>query len=111
MYILHARIKIFKVRTTEWPELIVVTHPVDHPLQIHQPTLYDYIRDCVLFNVASLTKGLDEVTNKLVEEKEMYRGCQSPSAPRALANGNCAILKRRSVKDFDPTRFRNRTAI
>jgi hypothetical protein len=61
MYTLH--VKNQDIRTTEWPESTVVTHPVDHPLQIHQPALHHYIRDCVLFNVASLTKGLHEVTN------------------------------------------------
>jgi hypothetical protein len=31
----------------------------------------------------------------------MYGGCQSPSAPRALADGSRAILKRMCVEDID----------
>ncbi len=37
----------------------VVTHPVNHPLQVHQPALRERIKDDVLFYMASLTKGLD----------------------------------------------------
>ena len=38
MYILHVRIKT--LGQTERQGGIVVTHPVDRPLQVHQPTLY-----------------------------------------------------------------------
>jgi hypothetical protein len=37
MYILRENQDI---RTTKQPEWILVTHPVDHPLQIHQPALH-----------------------------------------------------------------------
>jgi hypothetical protein len=56
-----------------------------------------YISVAFLRIKVSLTKRLDQVTNQLVEEKEMDWRFQSPPTPRALANGDRAILLRTGI--------------